>query len=525
MRHPTVLSVPFRLAAALVTALTVLVTGILPASAEPARPLPAIVVVSIPDAQFRECLRLRLGLAPGVPIWDVHLNAIPTLDCSVRPISNLTGWQHLINMTDFSGYEMNLTGSLTVPAQLTRLERINLNRNTLTTISFPAALTGLKEIRLIGNRLHHISLTNSATRIQDVHLGNNRLTDLSSLSWMPTSAQVHAGAQQIPLPTVPLGVATTLTLRDHRGRAPALTVAFGTTYSGGVLTNTTAGTKIHSFTQTGPSTPYGTYSGLVVQTATMAPATGKLGDHTGDGLTDIFATDAGGNLLFFRGSASGPATFLGSRGSGLGPMTSMNQINDITGDNRSDLLMRRGGDQSLWLYRSISLGYLEPWQRMGQNWGGMDQIVPAFNLAGGSTQYVVARRASDGLLFRYTLTAAGLTDIRLIGQHWQGMRQILSVGDFNADGRSDVLAIRASDGTLWAYDGTPQGTIGAGRQVGHGWNGFIRGFSAGDMSGDGRHDLLSQRNDGAVFVYNNLIGRWAPARQIMSGASGYVLMA
>ena len=519
------MSSPLRLAAALLSAVALALTSVLPASAEPARPLPAVVVVNLPDAQFRECLRVRLGLAPGVPIWDVHLNAIPTLDCSGRPISNLTGWQYLINMTDFSGYEMNLTGALTVPAQLTKLERINLNRNTLTTISFPAALTGLKEIRLIGNRLNHMALTSTATQIQDVYLGNNRLTNLSNLSWMPISAQVHASAQQIPLPNAPLGVGTALTLRDHRGRASALTVAFGTTYTSGMLVNTTAGSKVHTFNQTAASTPYGTHTGLVFQTATMAPATGKLGDHTGDGLTDIFATDAGGNLLFFRGSSTGPATFLGTRGSGLESITYMNQINDITGDNRSDLLMRRGSDQSLWLYRSYSLGYLEPWKKMGQNWGGMDQIVPAFNLAGGSTQYVVARRASDGLLFRYTLTPEGLTDIRRIGQNWNGMRQILSVGDFNADGRSDVLAIRASDGTLWAYEGTPQGTIGSGRQVGHGWNGFTRAFSAGDMSGDGRNDLLSQRNDGAVFVYNNLIGRWAPARQIMTGTSGYVLMA
>ena len=205
-------------------------------------------------------------------------------------------------------------------------------------------------------------------------------------------------------------------------------------------------------------------------------------------------------------------------------MTYIAQIADLSGDRRSDLLARRGKDDSLWIYRGTGNGYLSVWKQAGQNWGGMDQIVPVGSLTGSSTQYVVARRASDGALFRYTLTPNGLTGIQQIGWHWNGMRQILGVGDFTGDGRGDVLAIRG-DGTLWAFAGTADGRIGAGRQVGHGWNAFARAFSPGDLTGDGRFDLIGQRIDGHVFAYSNLGGKWGPARRVMSGTQGWKLMA
>lgn len=130
----------------------------------------------------------------------------------------------------------------------------------------------------------------------------------------------------------------------------------------------------------------------------------------------------------------------------------------------------------------------------------------------------------DGALFRYTLTPNGLTGIKHIGQNWGGMKQILSVGDFNGDGRSDILAIR-TDGTLWSYLGTTNGTIGSGKQVGRGWNGFTRAFTSGDLSGDGIRDLVGQRGDGAVFTYTNKQGSWGTPRQLLTGTQTFTLMA
>ena len=237
----------------------------------------------------------------------------------------------------------------------------------------------------------------------------------------------------------------------------------------------------------------------------------------------IHAVDAAGDLQYFQGSLDAGMTAMGRRGTGWRGMTALALV-ELSGDGGRDLLARRGDDDSLWRYHSTATGAVSATGQVGRNWGGMDQIVPVFNLAGGTDQYVVARRASDGALFRYDVTPSGLTNIKHIGQHWGGMRQILGVGDFSGDDRADVLAVR-NDGTLWLYQGTAQAGLQSGKQVGQGWGGFVRAFSPGDLDGDGRFDLVGQRQDGVVFGYRNQQGSWGSARQLMSGASGFSLMA
>lgn len=356
-----------------------------------------------------------------------------------------------------------------------------------------------------------------------VELTNNRLTDLSSLYWIRNG--VSASHQRLTFPDVRTGSLYTFTLRSQWDSRYGVSAdsADATVYFTTVVYDR-PGTHTLTF-----GDPRGHFHGTITQNATgptlprFPERSGVFGDHTGDGIADLFTIDGSGSLQFHLGSTESSG-YAGVVGSGWGPTTYLVQIDDLDGDMRSDLLARRGTDQSLWLYRGLGRGRVSAWKQMGANWGGMDQIVPAGNLGGGSTQYVVARRASDGALFRYRLTPEGLTDIKHIGQNWQGMKQILSVGDLNRDGRSDILAIR-NDGTLWSYLATSTGAIGHGRQVGHGWNDFTRAFTAGDLSGDSIRDLVGQRKDGTVFAYENRQGSWGMARQIMTGTHSVKLMA
>lgn len=102
-----------------------------------------------------------------------------------------------------------------------------------------------------------------------------------------------------------------------------------------------------------------------------------LGDHTGDAIADLFGLRSNGQLVFHRGNKNAPMSAGTTVGSGWGQMTYLAQVGDTDGDNQSDLLARRGTDQSLWLYRSNGNGALSAWKQFGSNWGGMDQIVPA----------------------------------------------------------------------------------------------------------------------------------------------------
>ena len=74
-------------------------------------------------------------------------------------------------------------------------------------------------------------------------------------------------------------------------------------------------------------------------------------------------------------------------------------------------------------------------------------------------------------------------------------------GDFTGDGRPDVLAVR-SNGGLYLYRGNGRGGFaGSGAKIGAGWGTFVRLFSPGDFTGDGRSDVLAVRSNGGLYLY------------------------
>lgn len=264
-------------------------------------------------------------------------------------------------------------------------------------------------------------------------------------------------------------------------------------------------------------------AGASFATVTMRPDPTAAGDATGDGIADVWTVTADGKLQLNRGYAKRGLHLVGTRATGWQGVSYLAQMADPV-DNAGTALLSRRSDGNLYQNRVVGLGYLLGDTRVGSNWAGMDQIIPVGNLAGGSAQYVVARRKSDGGLFLYQVRSYGLLSKGQIGKNWNGMRQIFSAGDYNRDGRADVQAIR-QDGTLWVYTSRADGTIAEGRQAGHGWSSFVNVTVAGDMSGNGTRDIVGRRADGAVFTYDNLNGRWGTARQIASGMATHKLMA
>lgn len=525
--------------------------------------------VSIPDPALKRCLSEHLEVDSATTLTTTQLMSVEALYCDgavdAATITNLSGIEHLVNLTslmlpnnalssvslpsalsklefvDLTSNRLtsfnlpstardmylvvvddNQLNSLTVPQTLTSLRLFSAADNRLTSLSLPDSATHLEFLDLTGNQLTSIALPQTISSLSELYLDGNRFSSLESLPYVGHLDVFSATGQTVTLPDTRVGAGFPVDLTDRMYLPPAtITGQQGVTVSDRQLLYTAAGTYRLAF-----STPDGVFSGTVVQRAVALPLvwdqspSGKFGDHSGDGIGDLFAINEAGTLLFFTGSTTGSAVFHHEGNNTWGGVTYLTQIPDMTGDVESDLLARRGSDQSLVVYANGGYGSARV---IGKNWGGMDQIVPVGNLAGGSTQYIVARRASDGALFRYTLTRNGLTGIKHIGQNWNGMKQLLSVGDFNRDGLSDLLAIR-QDGTLWAYYGTATG-IGHARQVGRGWNNFVQAFSPGDLSGDGVRDLVGQRADGVVFTYANRGGSWGSARQIMTGTMTYRLMA
>ena len=72
-----------------------------------------------------------------------------------------------------------------------------------------------------------------------------------------------------------------------------------------------------------------------------------------------------------------------------------------------------------------------------------------------------------GALLRYSIAGGRIVAVHRVGRNWQGMGILTSPGDLTRDGRRDLVALR-SDGTVWAYPHQGNARWGAVRQLGVG---------------------------------------------------------
>ncbi|WP_169512677.1 Ig-like domain-containing protein [Aestuariimicrobium kwangyangense] len=253
-------------------------------------------------------------------------------------------------------------------------------------------------------------------------------------------------------------------------------------------------------------------------------ATGRVGEATGDAIADVWGITGTGTLDFFKKTPT-DISKVGIRGTNLTHISYLGAITDQNDDNRADLFYRDSRDQSLHFAYNLGNGYLKDGIKVGQNWGGMDQIFYAGQMVSGSPQqYVLARRGSDGSLWRYSLSSKGLSNGTQVGRNWNGMRIMIAPGNMYGDAAWDVVGIR-KDGLMYGYRTVDGGLVSVG-QIGHGWQSMTNAFVPGDLNGDKRLDLIGQRNDGSMWAYRNTatgfssMGQFAP-----SGFSGYRILA
>ncbi|MFF4228619.1 FG-GAP-like repeat-containing protein [Streptomyces sp. NPDC001820] len=252
-------------------------------------------------------------------------------------------------------------------------------------------------------------------------------------------------------------------------------------------------------------------------------------DHVGilpDGIGDLLTLSGTGDFTFHGG---GSGKFSGkTTGSGWSTSALAVPFGDLSGDRCNDVLIRLGTGE-LRAYRpgcGQPLNARTAYTSIGTGWGQYDVLTSPGDLNGDGRADLVARQKSTGDIYFY----AGANDGRFaatrvrIGTNWKAYTKVLGVGDITGDGRPDLLAHDANGG-LWRYEGAGNGTFKAGARVFSGWGrGYNALVGAGDITGDGRADLVARDGSGNLYRHNGTgTGTFAGGVRIGAGWQSYKL--
>ncbi|MDT3396782.1 trypsin-like serine protease [Streptomyces sp. B1866] len=172
---------------------------------------------------------------------------------------------------------------------------------------------------------------------------------------------------------------------------------------------------------------------------------------------------------------------------------------NLSGDHRADLFARRASDNTLYEFDSKGTSFATR-----QSWGsyGDKDIGLQTDLNRDGYQDQIIRRTSTGAMYwRHWVPSAERWDTTLIFGYWGNRTKVVAPGDVTGDALPDLLSV-TSGGTLYIYPGKGDGTFGSPAAVSGGWNQYNRLVGHGDFTGDGKADLLARASsDSSVYLY------------------------
>ncbi|WP_406059016.1 VCBS repeat-containing protein [Streptomyces sp. NBC_01077] len=264
-----------------------------------------------------------------------------------------------------------------------------------------------------------------------------------------------------------------------------------------------------------------------------------ISDGNGDGRGDLYARDTAGTLWFYAGTGNTTRPFATRKSVGGG----WNIYNQILAGSQGRNLIARDSAGTLWSYAGRGDGTVAG--RVPASDPGGFKGVGQF-AGGGGNPYTgkegVIGRTGSGTLFWYGNTTTGILGARqqiseegewygatfahlssmnpdassdiaqvvdgdlyidnaYLGAGWGIYNAYVGPGDLSGDGKGDLLA-RDRSGHLYLYRGNGQGTSVASRiKIGAGWGGYDRLVGAGDHTGDGRSDIVARTPGGDLYLY------------------------
>jgi len=177
---------------------------------------------------------------------------------------------------------------------------------------------------------------------------------------------------------------------------------------------------------------------------------------------------------------------------------------DLDGDGQPDVMTRTSAG-ALRAVLGAGFELSGPRRTLSTTFGGVDVMSGGYDLDGDRVPDLVTRDPFAGQAMVHPGLSAELgfgPGRRSLGVGWNTVDLITSVGDLSGDGRNDLVARDRSTGVLWLYRGDGTGGLSPGRtSLGVGWGIIDTLAGIGDADGDGMTDILGREPSGRLWLY------------------------
>ncbi|MFF9806530.1 FG-GAP repeat domain-containing protein [Streptomyces coeruleorubidus] len=244
-----------------------------------------------------------------------------------------------------------------------------------------------------------------------------------------------------------------------------------------------------------------------------------------DGRGDLLTLNSSGGLTFHSGTGTGK---FGDKYTGTGWPTTITAIpfGDLSGDRCNDVLVRYSSG-ALRLYKPGCGAAVKPSTSYTtlatSGWTQYNALTSPGDVSGDGRPDLITRNSSTGAVYLHKGTSDGKLASRVkLYDNGKGYKKIVGTGDITGDGKADLLAQDTSN-NLYRYDGKGDGTFAARVKVLSNWGGSYNAVvGVGDITDDGRPDLVSRDTSGNVWRNSgDGKGSFGSRSQIASGWSGY----
>lgn len=153
-------------------------------------------------------------------------------------------------------------------------------------------------------------------------------------------------------------------------------------------------------------------------------------------------------------------------------------------------------------------------------WDDLTTVVPLGDLGVDGCNDLIGRRTNGEL--RAYVGSCGFTNNPVgsstkLGTGWNQFNVLTSPGDLTGDGRPDLVGRQAATGDLYLYENNGAGGIKSRGKIGAKWTAYRAVFGAGDITGDGIGDVLAVDGANSLWRYDGTAAGGLKARALVFG--------